>query len=195
MSLPGLLETRMDTIPGGSAYLQADAIRTEQVRTRIASHPGLRVGLMWAGNSAFSANRHRSIPIEAFSSLLAVEGASVFSLQRGEEWRANAPEGLISLYPDIEDIAGTAAAIMNVDLVITVDTMAAHLAGALGRPAWVMLSKVADWRWFEDRNDTPWYSTLRLFRQSERGDWSPVLAKIQTVLSEQIPLTPIAGGR
>jgi tetratricopeptide (TPR) repeat protein len=195
MSLPRLFGTKVDTIPGGTPYLRADAAHCERLGARIARESGFRVGLAWSGNEAFAGNRKRSLPLEQFRSLLQLPGASFFSLQKGEAWRAGAPSTLISLYPDIENLQGTAAAIANLDLVVTVDTMAAHLGGALGRPTWVLLSHVADWRWLENSDRTSWYQSVRLFRQTARDDWSEVLLQLESALSRQILLTESARRR
>jgi len=132
------------------------------------------------GIEAASPDRHRSMALETLEPLLEVRGVRLFSLQvdRGEPH-----DRIIDLTADIRDFADSAALIANLDLVITVDTAAAHLAGALGRPAWILLPYNPDWRWLLHRDDTPWYPSARLFRQTTRGDWAGVIGRVAGELS------------
>ena len=120
--------------------------------------------------------------------LTGIDGTAFFSLQVGEKAHdlagVAAGAGIVDLSPHLADFADTAAVIGRLDLVITVDTAVAHLAGALARPVWVLLSYAADWRWLRDRDDSPWYPTMRLFRQPRPGDWEPVIAEVQAALEE-----------
>jgi hypothetical protein len=179
MSLPLLSGTTLDTIPSPGGYLQADPARTAVWDKRLPA--GLRVGLVWAGNPAHSNDRRRSIPPEALAPLLAVAPSAFVSLQVGPS--AAAPiHGLASHATELTDFAETAALVAALDLVITVDTAVAHLAGALGVRTWVMLPAAPDWRWLRDRTDSPWYSSMRLFRQDTPGDWTGVLAHVAAAL-------------
>ncbi|MEO5374526.1 MAG: tetratricopeptide repeat-containing glycosyltransferase family protein [Alphaproteobacteria bacterium] len=192
LSLAGVFGTTLDTIPAEVPYLGAPPLLVERWRQRFASWPGLRVGIVWAGNPNHPKDFVRSLPLEALLPLGDVAGVRFFSLQLGAA--ALSGGGLsgrlhvVDLAPSLGDFADTAAAIVALDLVITVDTAVAHLAGALGRPVWVMLAHASDWRWLTNRDDSPWYPTARLFRQSAPGDWSGVVQRIRTAL------TAVVGG-
>jgi hypothetical protein len=153
---------------------------------RLAGLRGLRVGLVWAGNPRHQNDRNRSIAPERLAPLLRVQGVSWASLQLGTPAGAlqgHAPRGtVLDLTAELTDLAETAAAIMRLDLVVTVDTAVAHLAGALGRPVWVLLPALPDWRWLLRREDSPWYPTMRLFRQVRVGDWDGVVMRVAAAL-------------
>jgi hypothetical protein len=139
------------------------------------------VGLVWAGNPNHHNDRNRSIPSALLQPLLAVEGVRFFSLQLGGEPLED-PKGcapVVDLAPFLSTYAITAACLQHLDLLVTVDTSVAHLAGALGRPVWMMLPACNDWRWLLRRTDSPWYPTLKLFRQGQLGDWTGVLQEIR----------------
>ena len=173
MSLPRVFATRLDTIPAAEGYLQADPALTAAWRATLPDGPN--VGLAWAGNPAHSNDRRRSLPAAVLERILAVPDISFVNLQVGPR----ATEiGLADLSPRLTDYAETAALIAALDLVVTVDTSVAHVAGALGKPAWVMLPYAPDWRWLLGRDDTPWYSSLRLFRQPAPGDWDAVITAV-----------------
>ncbi len=177
MSLPRVFATRLDTIPAPTGYLQADLARTAAWRASLPDGPN--VGLAWAGNPAHSNDRRRSIPAAALARILAVPGTNFVNLQVG----LHAGEiGLGDLSSRLPDYAETAALIAALDLLITVDTSVAHVAGALGKPAWLMLPHAPDWRWLLRRDDTPWYASLRLFRQPQPGDWDSVIAAVTDAL-------------
>ncbi|MDR3733960.1 MAG: tetratricopeptide repeat protein [Acidobacteriaceae bacterium] len=181
LSLPLVFGTTLETIPGTSPYLRADPEAVALWHRRLGN--GIRVGLVWAGNPGHANDRNRSCPLEALASLLAVPEIRWFSLQKGpgvaDLTRLGWQDRLIDLDPVISDFGDTAAIVANLDLLISVDTSVVHLAGALGRPCWVLLPFVPDWRWMLDRVDSPWYPTLRLFRQIRPGDWAtPVSAMI-----------------
>ena len=178
MSLPLACGTRPDTIPSAGGYLRADPARTAAWRATLPS--GTKVGLAWAGNPAHSNDRRRSMPPTALRRIVDVPGVHVVNLQVG----ARAHEiGLPDLSPRLTDYAETAALIEALDLVVAVDTSVVHVAGALGKPAWVMLPHAPDWRWLLGRDDSPWYSSLRLFRQPAPGDWDTVIAEVVAALA------------
>ncbi len=189
MSLPRVFATRLDTIPAPHGYLRADPIRTAAWRASLPAGPN--VGLAWAGNPAHSNDRRRSIPAATMQRILAVPGVNFVNLQVGS--RAG-DIGLVDMSPLLSDYAETAALIAALDLLITVDTSVAHVAGALGKPAWVMLPHAPDWRWLLGRNDTPWYASLRLFRQPRPGDWDAVIMAVANALAARALDYPIDGG-
>ena len=178
MSLPGVFGTTLDSIPFADGYLSADAARIRAWRERLPA--GRKVGLAFAGNPAHPADRRRSIGVERVGPLPVSPGLSFVNLQHGP---AADGLGLANLTAWMTDYAETAALLANLDLVVTVDTSIAHLAGALGTPAWVLLPFAPDWRWMLGRRDSPWYSSVRLFRQDRAGDWSSVLAEVMGALS------------
>ena len=179
MSLPGLFGVTPDTIPAAIPYLEADPALAANWVPSIGRAPGLKVGLVWRGNPDQERDRFRSLALPTLGPLLEVPGVSFFSLQKNPAPEdIPYPECLVDLGPELEDYADTAAVIANLDLVISVCTSGAHLAGTMGRPLWVMLSHLPDWRWFLDRDDSPWYPTARLFRQVKPGDWDGVVARL-----------------
>jgi hypothetical protein len=139
----------------------------------------LKVGLAWAGRREHRLDRFRSIPFELFKRLLQIERAKFYSLQKDSP----AP-GLADCTSELHDFADTAALVQNLDLVIAVDTAAAHLAGAMGKPVWTLLNLAGEWRWLTDREDSPWYPTMRLFRQRAMGDWDEVIERVAAALIE-----------
>jgi tetratricopeptide (TPR) repeat protein len=179
MSLPLQCATEADSIPLSDGYLSADP--TRQAAWSAALPPGLKVGIAWAGNPLHSNDRRRSLPYAALQRLLAAPGIQFVNLQLGP--RAD-ETGLPVLPLPLTDYGETAALIANLDLVVTVDTSVAHVAGALGARCWVMLPFAPDWRWRLNRWDTPWYRSLRLFRQPSSGDWDAVVDAILTSLRE-----------
>jgi tetratricopeptide (TPR) repeat protein len=167
-----------DPLPMTAAYLTADPALRTNWRERLGSRAAIRVGLAWAGNPGHKLDRLRSIPAERFRRLLQMPGFQFFSLQVGSPTLALHPlaeAGLIDLTPHITDFAETAAFVAELDLIISVDTAVVHLAGALGRPVWTLLPFVPDWRWGMTGETTPWYPSMRLFRQPEAGSWDSVL--------------------
>jgi hypothetical protein len=147
----------------------------------------LRVGLVWSGNPAHANDRNRSIPFTELTPLLH-QGIEFVGLQRevrpADEAALAGVPAIENLGPALKDFADTAALVASLDLVISVDTSVAHLAGALGKPVWVMLPYAPDWRWLLDRDDSPWYPTMRLFRQTAAGDWKGVVARIADALKD-----------
>ncbi|MBF0333437.1 MAG: tetratricopeptide repeat protein, partial [Alphaproteobacteria bacterium] len=192
LSLPHVFGHRIETIPGKVPYLSAPSDAVESWRARLGPAPGagLRVGVTWAGSPTHGNDRHRSIDLDLLRPLFAVEGAQFFSLQKGPASPRLAELGLAGtvrdLGPDIRDFGDTAAALACLDLLISVDTSVVHLAGALARPTWVMVPFHPDWRWLLDREDSPWYPTMRLYRQATIGDWPGVVARIAQTLRAEI---------
>jgi len=188
LSLPHRMGTIFGNIPNQVPYLRVpDGTAVKLTQTASAR---LRVGLAWAGNPFHGKDRSRSIALEKFSPLLALSGVAFHSLQVGaanrELTEAKSAGAVISLESQLNDFAATAAAIQQLDLVLSVDTAVAHLAGALGKPVWVLIPFAPDWRWLLGREDSPWYPTMRLFRQPRRGDWSSVIEQIHVFLNEAI---------
>jgi tetratricopeptide (TPR) repeat protein len=185
MSLPLALGTELETIPARVPYIVADAARVEAWRERLQKNTR-RIGLAWAGNPGHPRDRLRSIPLEQLVPLLNVAGTTFYSLQfgSGAEQMKQLPPGvrLVDLGDELKDFANVAAIVANLDLVISIDSAVAHLAGALGKPVWVLLNRGCDWRWFLKREDSPWYPTARLFRQSAPGEWQDVVKRIEIEL-------------
>lgn len=183
LSLPRIFEARLDNIPTATPYLQAPP--------GAALPPGragtVAVGLVWGGDPAHRNDRQRSLDRQALASLLAIPEATFYSLQKGARTSdladADPAGSAINLAPAIADFVDTAVFIQSLDLVVTVDTSVAHLAGALGRPVCVMLPHSPDWRWLLDRPDSPWYPSARLFRQTAPGDWTGVIRAIAAHLA------------
>lgn len=185
MSLPHLLKTTLDTIPAHIPYLTGNSNLLP-----LPKSPGnARVGIVWAGSPTHGNDRNRSSQIQDWLSVLTVEGIDFYSLQKGERVKdmaalpANVP--LHDLDTQIKTYADTAAIIEQLDLVISVDTSVAHLAGALGKPCWVLLCYTPDWRWLRNRDDSPWYPTMRLFRQTSRGNWSGIFDQVSQALRQE----------
>jgi Flp pilus assembly protein TadD len=190
MTLPLIFNTRLETIPANIPYISAAPEDVEKWRARFAQaqKKGLKVGLAWAGQPKHENDKERSIPLMDLAPLASAPGVHFYSLQKefGGDQAQNPPPGmrLIDWTEDIHDFADTAAMMMSLDLIITVDTAIAHLAGALGRPTWVMVPSSPDWRWMTGRSDTPWYPTLRLFRKPGLRQWAPTVQQISRELVE-----------
>jgi len=188
LSLPRVFGTNLANIPNIVPYLHADAEDAQRWQHRLADHSTLaKVGLGWAGNPNHKNDRHRSMKLEMLAPLGQASGARFFSLQKGAA-AAEAktpPPGmeLVDWTQELKDFADTAALIANLDLVIAVDTAVVHLAGAMGKPVWTLLPFNSDWRWLLDREDSPWYPTMRLFRRPSLGDWDSVIARVVEALS------------
>ena len=198
LSLPLALQ-QFNPLPLISACLFADHTCRGQWRERMTSGSGFRVGLAWAGNPKNRSDSRRSIPFEQLRSILMVPDIHFYSLQVKPTPalpREVMPPQLIDLTDKITDFADTAAFMAELDLIISVDTAAAHLAGALGRPVWTLLPFVPDWRWGLEREDTPWYPTMRLFRQRTAGDWASVLRRVADALTAYAAgVSPAAAGQ
>ncbi len=186
LSLPLAFGATLETIPAQVPYLTVpdDALRKAAAFSWPAT--GLCVGLAWSGNPNHPKNRSRSIPLALLEPLFRMEGVHFYSMQMGQaaEELKTVQAAITDLAPLTGDMADTAAHMAHMDLVITIDTSIAHLTGALGKPLWVLLTRLPDWRWLLDREDSPWYPTARLFRQSKSGDWTPVIEKLHKALDE-----------
>lgn len=181
MSLPMVTSFALAQLPGRIPYLTPDPVRLRRWRQRLASLPRPLVALNWAGRPVLYNGQDRAVSLAALAPL-AIDGITFLSVQKGPPaaQAATPPAGmaLVNLSYEIADFEDTAAILSIADLLISIDSAPAHLAGALGRPAWLMLGFVADWRWLLERSDSPWYPSLRLFRQSRRNDWSSVVATL-----------------
>ena len=180
MSLPGVLGVRPERLADAIPYLRAEPEKIADWRDRLAHLPGRRIGLVWAGNPKVPADRRRSIDFELLAPLLATPKISFVSLQVG----ASPGAPMFDAAPWLEDFSDTAALIEVLDVVISVDTAVAHLAGARGRPVWLLNRADTDWRWLLERHDSPWYPTMRQFRQPRPGDWERVIEAVADALSE-----------
>jgi hypothetical protein len=194
-TLPRLAGVRLETIPAPIPYLRADPHRTAAWRARLdelAALGGRRVGLVWAGRPTHRNDRNRSAPLVALDAITDLAGVTFVALQKGSAvtqvggYFGRAP--LINLGPELDDFEDTLAAVDGLDLVITVDTAIAHLAGAAGKTVWVMLPHAPDWRWLMHRTDSPWYPTMRLFRAPAPRDWASVAGQVATALRAALDL-------
>lgn len=189
-SLPHLLGTAQDSIPASVPYLHADLQQVARWQSILGRFPALRIGINWAGNRANVAGQNREIPLSCFVRLARIPGVQLFSLQKGagEEALADRPDdiSLPSLGPYFKDLQDTAAAVTALDLVITNDTSIAHLAGALGRPVWVVLPRQECWRWQRGRDDCLWYPTMRLFRRGWDATWDETFTVVAAALKEAL---------
>lgn len=191
LSLPRIFGTTLETIPAEIPYIDAQAIRRRKDASSSASHSlpyHPKVGIVWAGSPTYKNDRHRSCALQEFVPVLRIPGVAFYSLQKGErsqELKQLPPElGVQDLEAALHDFGDTAIMIDQLDLVISVDTAVAHVAGALGKPVWTLLSEVPDWRWLLEGETTPWYPTMRLFRQTRPGDWAGVMAHVARALAE-----------
>lgn len=189
LSLPLAFATRLDSIPSATPYLRAPAFAVGRWRSRLGpkfgSSKNLRIGLVWSGNPKYLNDRNRSVPLEDLVPLLKSNMTFVSlqkELRQGDAETIAQHTNLIHFGGDLHDFSDTAALVDQLDLVISVDTSAAHLAGAMGKPLWMMLPYVPDWRWLLQRDDNPWYPTARLFRQDTTRQWGSVVGKIQSAL-------------
>jgi Flp pilus assembly protein TadD len=189
MSLPRFTAGDLGPVPEQIPYLQAQTARISDWRPRLPN-AGLRVGLVWRGNPAHSNDAERSFAsIESLAPLWSLEGLCFVSLQTRDSGQAPSsfPGACVDLGPALRDFADTAAVLVQLDLLISVDTSVAHLAGALGVPCWLLLPAYkTDWRWQRKREDTPWYPAHRLFRQPRRGDWASVVTAVRAALAERL---------
>ncbi len=188
MSLPLACRTTLATIPAHVPYLQVPAERLETWQAKLASISAPRVGLVWSGKPDHVNDHNRSIPLARLAPVLSMPGVHFVSLQR-ETRDSDLAElarrpNLTRFDEALADFADTAAIVTQLDLVIAVDTAVAHLAGALGKPVWILLSHIQDWRWFIGRGDSPWYPSARLFRQAAPGDWDGVIADVAAALAD-----------
>lgn len=182
VELPRIFRTTIDSIPRRNPYIRVPAITGN---CWAPGHKTMRIGLVWA-SSAF--NPARSIPLEQLADLFDIPKVSFFSFQAGEECAQLAPwaNRVSNLYTEGQSVLETAINLNTMDLVITVDTMTAHLAGAMGLDVWTLLPYACDWRWMLHRDDSPWYPTMRLFRQPRPGDWESVVRRVRSALDERM---------
>lgn len=198
LSVPGILKTTFDTIPGQVPYIHPDPKLVAKWKERLAGYEGLKIGISWQGSPDFHADAQRSIPLRHFARVAAVPGVRLFNFQKGfgtEQLDAlNGDFEVISFGDELDRDFGpfmdTAAIMKNLDLVIAPDTSMIHLAGAIAAPAIIALSLSPDWRWFLKRDDSPWYPTVRLFRQQTLGDWDETFTRIADAVQEMTNATP-----
>jgi tetratricopeptide (TPR) repeat protein len=202
LSLPLAFGTRLETISSQTPYLSAPEHKISAWRDRLGHHERARVGLAWAGDPRKSVpganriDRQRSLQFDRLAPVLEVRDCDFYSLQKGDDAQAQLRGSglrhrITDWSADFQDFSDTAALIENLDLVIAVDTAVAHLAGALGKPVWLINRYNTCWRWLLDRDDSPWYPTARLFRQDETRDWNPVIARVASALRHYVPRPPV----
>jgi FkbM family methyltransferase len=195
LRVPSVLAHTLADFPAKIPYLSAEEARVNEWREKLAEYPGRKIGIVWRGSATHMADSMRSIPLAEFAALGRLKGVHFFSLQKGapaEELNTLAGRlDVIDLGHDLDENTGafveTAAVLKNLDLLITCDTAIAHVAGALGVPVWVSLANVPDWRWLMDRDTTPWYPTMRLFRQTGPANWSDVVERIAEAIIRDFP--------
>ncbi|PRX32294.1 tetratricopeptide repeat protein [Paraburkholderia sp. BL18I3N2] len=196
LSMPEPMKLALPMLPLSTSYLRAEPAQVQRWRSRLDAFcatdardaPRKRVGIVWAGNPAYELDRYRSIPLRQWLPVLQQTGVHWFALQKGETQNeavaSRADIGMHALDPEIDTFADTLAIVQSLDLVITVDTAVAHLAGACGTPVWVLVPTFTDWRWLTERDDSPWYPSARLFRQRELGRWDTVLDEVARALRD-----------
>lgn len=180
LSLPAIFGTDEDNIPSRSRYLYAEKEKINDYREIYFDNDSFKIGIVWKGNPKHKKDRFRSLSLSFFCGISSLPGVKVYSLQKGhgEEELANIQEDIIDLGKTFHDFSDTAAAIENLDLIVGVDTSVVHLSGALGKPTWILLPYVPDWRWFLDSELSPWYESFKLFRQVRSGDWHDVMERV-----------------
>ena len=191
--LPYAFKTTLNSIPAKISYVTAPLDRVEYWKERLRQYTSPRVGVVWAGNRMFKNDFNRSIKLETLSAIFANQNIQFFSLQKagreGDTLFLSNFSNVVDLDSEMTDLSETAAIIANLDLIISVDTVVAHLAGALGKPIWIMIPFAPDFRWLLARTDSPWYPSAQLFRQPKIGDWLSVIARIQLALEGIDPLS------
>jgi tetratricopeptide (TPR) repeat protein len=191
LSLPGIFKTTTASIPQQIPYIFSDPALVEKWGHRLAdasnAHP-FRIGVVWAGNAKHKNDLNRSIPLETFSQLFSLKNITWVNLQVGRQIDSfpGAADTIVDFSHQFIDFADTAATIQHLDLIITVDTALAHLAGSMGKPTWLLIPFAPDWRWQMNREDSPWYPTIRIFRQTTLRDWPEVLARVADALKDQL---------
>jgi ADP-heptose:LPS heptosyltransferase len=196
LNLPLAFKTSLETIPANIPYLYADEKLVTQWREKLSHDRTIKIGICWRGDAAHGA--HKFMPIEYFKKLVAIPGITLYSLQKNDPASSLKPanqadNSAIVQFPDEFDTTNgrfmdTAAVMKNLDLIITVDTSIAHLAGGLGVPTWLVLPFPAEWRWLENRSDSPYYPSMRIFRQKKFGDWNDVYDQVVTALQDLLSL-------
>jgi hypothetical protein len=194
LSLPRVMQTTLETVPCNVPYLVPPANLVAEWAKRIdTTRSDVRVGVVWSSGRKLKALLNRSCPFDSIMRLQGVPGVTLFSLQAGDAAAElqTVPRSLrpADLTEGIVDMADTAAIISHLDLIISIDTAVAHLGGAMGKPVWILLPLMADWRWMLEREDSPWYPTMRLFRQKTAGDWSGLMADVRSALSSLVLLS------
>ncbi len=188
LSLPGILGTTVATIPAPVPYVSADVDRLSLWRQELLQMPGFKIGVAWQGNPKNQIDRYRSLSLTHFEPLATLPGTTLISLQvtHGLDQLADVSFPIIDLGSrfDLSSLDDLAAAILNIDLLVTSDSAIAHLAGALGAPTFTALGLTPDWRWLLERDDCPWYPTMRLFRQRRLGDWAEVFERITAAIRD-----------
>lgn len=186
LTLPRIFGTTLESIPA-CPYLSVTLERLAKWQQRTSIYSGPKVGIVWAGSTVHRNDSYRSLPLTFLSSFAELADSQFFSLQMGDANRqlelSPLAERVVDLTELIHNFADTAALIAQLDLVITIDTAVAHLAGTLGKPVWLLLAFAPDWRWLLDRSDSPWYPTIRIFRQRQPGDWGEVMIRVQAALT------------
>jgi tetratricopeptide (TPR) repeat protein len=198
MSLPRVFETTVDTVPASTPYLAADPHLVERWRKELADLEGFKIGIVWQGSKNYISDNTRSFPLQLFEPLARVAGIRLISLQKGLGSEQIAELGDLFSVTDLgpridlgdDAFVDTAAVMKNLDLVITADTATGHLSGALGVPVWTALAFSHDYRWLFGREDSPWYPTVRLFRQDQPGAWGPVFERMASALSKRVAQSP-----
>jgi hypothetical protein len=173
MSLPRIFNTTLENIPSEVPYIKPDMEIVKKFNNNY-----FNIGIVWSGNPQQAKNSNRSAPFENFKSLKKIPNVKLFSLQKGQDSEQLDNLGIIDLSDEINDFLDTAAIIENLDLVVSVDTSVAHLAGAMGKPIWLLLPFIPNWRWLLNRKDSPWYPSMKLFRQKKQGDWDAVFYEV-----------------
>lgn len=190
MSVPGLLGTEIATLPPPAPFHVPDAPPAEAAALLASGKDRFRVGIVWSGRDSFTGNAKRAVPFSRFLPLMEIPGVQFFSLQKGPREKELAESGLAgvvpALAPHLDNFADTAAVLKSLDLVIMTDSAVAHLAGSIGCPVWNMLPYCAYWVYLLDRADTPWYPSMRLFRQPEPADWDSVFAAVAAELAQAV---------
>lgn len=185
LSLPGIFNTDLASIPAKVPYIQADPIKIDIWQNRLQSSC-FKIGIVWAGKPEHQNDHNRSIPLNAFAPISSIKGVALYGLQKGEAARqAGYTTGqFVKNFGDkLDDFSDTAGLIYNLDLLISVDTAVPHLAGAMGKPTWLLIPSVMqDWRWLLDRNDSPWYPSVTLYRQQKSGEWDTEIGQMATTL-------------
>ena len=194
LSLPLAFGTRLETIPASIPYLYPSATKAKAWEDKLHRGNTINVGIVWSGRPQHKNDRNRSLPLRILTAL-ADPQVQLISLQKelrpGDAKVLDANKQILHFGPELEDFSDTAALVANMDLVISVDTSIAHLAGAMGKPVWILLPFAPDWRWLLDREDSPWYPTARLFRQPKIGDWDGVISKVKHALSDFCRTNPM----
>ena len=191
MSLPFIFGTTLDTIPADIPYIKVDTALLQKWKDKVKDEDSkLKVGLSWAGRPEHKNDLNRSFLFDTFTPIAQFDNIIFYSLQKGKgsEQAQSPPDRMkfIDYTDEIHDFSDTAALIMNLDLVISADTAVVHLAGALGTPVWTLLPFAPDWRWMLNREDSPWYPTMSLFRQPAPGDWKSVIENVAAALAEMV---------